>query len=288
MRRQAVGARFAWIVRIHERAHGSFIHGAVRGLLSGVGALRGSWYGAGRIAHLHVNILGWAGLTLLATLVFFGPTMLGTRIESGANARAAVALRRAATALTIAVVLLLASGVDGPAGKAFRSAAALALGVYAWAVGMVCLPVLRAARAAKPSAARPPLIALCGWFPVLAWADVVVATGGLQLLDALGLAALAGVFDQAFATALSYVAPALRGRTNADRAQLTARLTRGATPRTVAYNIGVVAVAVAAAGGTTLDAAGAGLAAVAWPLVIASIATQAVMALWPVGRDAPL
>jgi nitrite reductase (NO-forming) len=289
MRRQAVGARFAWIARMYERAHGSFIHGAILGLLLGVGLLRGPWYGAGRIAHMHINILGWAGLTLLATLVFFGPTMLRTRIEDGADARAAVALRHGATALTLAVLLLLATGADGPVGTAAGSAAALALGVYAWSVGMVCLPVLRAARTAKPSAARPPLIALCGWFPVLAWADVVVvASGQMKVLDALGLAALAGVLGQAVVTALSYVAPALRGRTNADRAQLTARLARGAVPRTVAYNIGVLAGVIAAVGGTGFDATGAWLVSVGWVCVLGSMATHIAMGLWPIGGRRPL
>lgn len=288
MRRTAVGARFAWIARIYERAHGSFTHGAMLGALLGIGVLRGSWYGAGRVAHLHVNVLGWAGLTLLATLVFFGPTMVRTRIEQGADDRAAAALRRGATALTVAVLLLLATGIGGPAGTALRLVAAAALGVYAWAVGVVCLPVLRAARAAKRSAARPSVIALCGWFPLLVWIDViVVATGQLHLLDALGLAALAGVFGQAIATAMGYVTPALRGRTNAERAQLIARLSRGAIVRTAAYNVGVAAVATAAAGGVALEGAGSRLVAAGWLLVISSIATQMVVGLWPIRRPEP-
>lgn len=73
MRRDAVGARFGWIVRLYERAHGAFLHGAVHGAVMGVGLDGGTWYGATRIAHLHANLLGWGGLTLLATLVLFGP-----------------------------------------------------------------------------------------------------------------------------------------------------------------------------------------------------------------------
>jgi len=285
MRRSAVGARFAWIARVYERAHGSFVHGAILGALLGVGLLNGSWYGAGRVAHLHVNVLGWAGLTLLATLVFFGPTMVRTRIEDGADTRAAVALRRGATALTVAVLLLLATGFGGPAGVTLRVAAAVALGVYAWAVGAVCLPVLRAARTAKPSAARPPLIALCAWFVVAAWVDVaVVAAGALRLLDALGLAALVGVLGQAIATALTYIAPALRGHTNDERGQLTKRMAPGATSRTLVYNAGTAAIVAAAAGGADLADTGARIAAAGWLLVIAVLVLQAAAALWPLGR----
>lgn len=288
MRRRSVGARFAWIARVYERAHGSFIHGATLGALLGVGVLRGSWYGAGRLAHMHVNILGWAGLTLLATLVFFGPTMVRTRIEDGADAHAAVALRRGATALTVAVLLLLTTGIGGPVGTTLRLTAAVALGVYAWATGVVCLPVLRAARTAKPSGARPPLIALCTWFPVLVWADVaVLATGELRVLDALGLAALAGVLAQAIATALSYIAPAVRGRTNAERARVAARLARGATPRTVVYNLGVAAVVAAAGAGPALGTAGARLATGGWLVTIGALATQIAAGLWPIGRREP-
>lgn len=283
MRRESVGARFAWIARVYERAHGSFIHGAMLGLLLGIGALPGSWYGAGRIAHLHVNVLGWAGLTLLATVVFFGPTMLRTRIEHGADTHAAVALRHGATALTIAVALLLATGIGGSSGTVVRLLAAAALGIYAWTATLVCLPVLRAARAAKPTAARPPLIALCAWFPALVWADVaIVAAGRLQLLDALGVAALTGVLAQAVATALSYIAPAVRGYTTTDRGRLVARLARGAATRTVAYNIGVVVVTLAAAGVTVLPTTVAALAVAGWLLIIGALSTQIVVVAWPV------
>lgn len=286
MRKQAVGARFAWIARLYERAHGSFVHGAILGLLLGVGALPGAWYGAGRVAHLHVNVLGWAGLTLLATLVFFGPTMMRTRIEQDADAHAATALRWGTTALTVAVLLLLATGVGGIAGTVLRVVAAAALGVYAWAVGAVCLPVLRAALGAKRSATRPPLIAVCCWFSLLAWVDVVVvALGELRYLDALGLAALAGVLAQAVATALVYVAPAVRGRTNPQRSLITDRLARGAGARTVVYNVGVGAVTVAAVGGTALVVPGARVAALGWLLVIGVIVLQLVVGVWPIGRD---
>lgn len=286
MRKQAVGARFSWIARMYERAHGHFIHGAVLGLLLGVGLLPGPWYGAGRIAHLHVNVLGWAGLTLLATLVFFGPTMVRTRIEQDADARAATALRWGAGALTGAVLLLLATGVGGVAATVLRVVAAVALGAYAWSVGAVCGPVLRAAIGAKPSATRAPLVAVCCWFPLLAWADVVViATGQLRFLDALGLAALAGVLAQAVATALVYVAPAVRGRTTPQRSLIMDRLGRGAVPRTLMYNAGVAAIAVAAAASSAMPATGAQAAAVGWLVVIGTLALQVVVGVWPVGRD---
>jgi hypothetical protein len=288
MRRQAVGARFAWIARVYERGHGAFIHGATLGLLLGVGVLSGAWYATGRAAHLHVNVLGWGGLTLLATLVFFGPTMVRARIEDGADARAAAALRHGATGLTLAVVLLLASGVGGAPGTVVRLLAAAGLGVYAWAVTVVCLPVIRVAWAAKPSAARLPLVWLCVWFQAVAWSDVlVVASGRLRLLDALGVAALAGVLAQAIATALTYVAPMLLGATRAERERIMARFEHGAAARTAAYNLGVAAATAAAAGGPALAAAGSRLGATGWALVGLVVAVQIVMGLWPAADRRP-
>jgi hypothetical protein len=78
LRTRSLGGRWTWILRIYERAHGAFVHGAILGALMGTTILHGSWWLSARVAHLHVNILGWAGLTLLATVVFFGPTMLRT------------------------------------------------------------------------------------------------------------------------------------------------------------------------------------------------------------------
>lgn len=291
MRRKAVGARFSWIARVYERAHGSFIHGAVLGLLLGVGLLPGSWYGAGRLAHLHVNILGWAGLTLLATLVFFGPTVVRARIEEGADVRAATALRRGATGLTVGVLLLLASGIGGVAGTALRLLAAVGFGLYAWSTGTVCLPIIRVAWAAKPYAARLPMLCLCVWFPVVVWADVAaVAAGQWRLLDAIGLAALAGVLGQAIATTLTYVAPMLRGRTSVDRTRIIDRLERGVALRTAAYNLGVAAVTVAAAFAPALAVTGSYLATLGWVLLALPIGWLIAVGLWPVRssvQDAP-
>lgn len=287
MRRAAVGARFLWIVRMYERAHGAFVHGAILGILMGTGVLGGAWYASARTAHLHVNVLGWGGLTLLATLVFFGPTLTRTRIVEGADHRAARALRFGATGLSVGVLLLLATGVGGTAGTVLRVLGAVGLGVYAWAATVASVPVAQAAHRAKPSATRWPVIALSTWFPVVVWADVVVvATGTWRYLDALGLAMILGVLVQAIATVLTYLAPMLRSRSFAGRDLVIARFERGASLRAVAHNLGVLAVVVAAVGRSDLGTAGVVLARGGWALVLAALAQQLVTGLWPVPADA--
>jgi len=278
MRKAAVGARFGWIVRIYERAHGAFIHGAVLGALMGIGVVTGTWFGATRVAHLHANVLGWGGLTLLATLVFFGPTMARTRIEPGADARAARALRHAATALSVAVLLLFLGGLGGGWATGMNAAAGLALVVYAIATTLVCLPVGRAVLAARVTAARPLVIGVCVWFPLVVWADaVVVATGSWRWLDALGVVALTGVLAQAILATLVYLAPMLRGRSTGSREVIRERLEIGARSRAVAMAAGVALAATGAAG--LID--GVPLLAVGWALVIATMLVTAIAALWP-------
>lgn len=283
MRRRSLGARFAWIARVYERAHGSFIHGAILGALLGTGVLTGPWYGAAFSAHLHANVLGWAGLTLLATLVFFGPTMARTRIEPGADARASRALRIGATGLTVGVLLLLGTGFAGSLGVAARMGAAGGLAVFAWSVAAVCLPVVRAVARGRATASRPLLVALCGWFPLVVWADVaVVATGAWHWLDSLGGLALAGVVAQAILATLLYLTPMLRGRTTDARARITARLEWGMTARAVAFNLGVLAIAGGAAagdGGSTVVVGG-------WSLLLTTLAVSAATAAWPIGQRA--
>lgn len=280
MRRAAVGARFTWVVRAYERAHGAFVHGAVLGLLIGTGVVTGAWYASARIAHLHVNLLGWGGLTLLATIVFFGPTLVRTRIEDGADDRAARALRHGATGITVGVLLLLATGVGGALGTTARVVAAIALGVFAWAAAVTCLAVGRAALRAKPSATRWPVVAVAAWFPVVAWADVAVVAGAAwRWLDVLGLVLVLGVLGQAMLATLVYLAPMLRWSTATGRERLRTRLDRGASPRAGAWNLGVSLVAAAAMVRGDVGAVGA---RTGWVLLAGVLAWLLVAGLAPV------
>jgi len=247
MRRAAVGARFAWIVRVYERAHGAFVHGAVLGALLGVGVVTGPWYGAVRLAHLHAMVLGWGGLTLLATLVFFGPTMARTRIEPGADARAVRALRHGATGLSVATLALIGVGAGGGWGTAARFVATVGLTVHAVAAIVVLAPVATAAWRAKPSGPRGHVIAVAGWFALVVVADVVVvATGSWRWLDAVGLIALAGVLAQAVVTTLLYLGPMFRAGDGALREAVRQRLERGRTVRLVVVQGAVAWIAVGA------------------------------------------
>lgn len=281
LRKTALAGRFDWIVRTYERAHGAFVHGAILGALLGTGVLGGSWIFSARVAHLHVNVLGWAGLTLLATVVFFGPTIMRTKILPGADARAARALRWGATALTIAVLALFASGAGDAWGVGLRLVAGGGLAVFAWSVVEVCVPVVRAARHAGPSAGRVPVLMAAAWFMLVAVADVgVVATGQWRFLDALGVAMLGGALFQSIAAALGYLAPLLWAGDRPSQDVVRGRLERFASLRAVAWNLGVAMVTIAAA--VHLEA-GPWLARTGWALVVAAALALGLGVVLPVG-----
>ena len=274
-RRGATGARFSWVVRLYERAHGAFLHGAVLGALLGAGVLTGSWYLPARIAHLHANVLGWGVVTLLATLVFFGPTVLRRQIRPGADERAARTLRHGATGLSVALLALLAMGFGGTVGLVARLVAAAGLAVLAWVGTSACWPVLDTALRGSPSPGRWPIAAACAWLTVGLWADVVVvALGAWAALDALGALALVGVLLQAVVGAAMHLAPVAFGRDRRHRDALRAGVARASGLRTLVLDLGVLLVV-----GTALlrvagvDAGGGLPGATGWALVVVAVAT---------------
>lgn len=268
MRKQALARRFGFVVRAYERACGAFLHGSAVGILIGVGVLGGNWYQAGRLAHLHLNVLGWAGLTLLATMVFFAPTMMRTRMQPGADTQAARALRHGTTALTVAALLLLGSGVGGTAGGVVRILAGAALGGYAAAATVVCRDVILASRRGKTSMSAWMISAASAWFVAVVWTDVaVVLAGWWWLLDALGAALFTAVLGQAILAATAYLAPMLAHGGPGVRAVVRSRIEVAAAARTVLLNIGALAVVVIVGLGRDLGVAGAIAARLGWGLL---------------------
>jgi hypothetical protein len=278
IRKTALSQRFGFLVRAYERACGAFLHGALLGALLGIGVLPGTWFAGVRLAHLHTNILGWGGLTLLSTLVVFGPTVLRTRMTADADALAARWLPRAATGLTVAVLALVLTGAGGEVGVALRLLAAAGLAVYATGATIICSSVLRAAAATSHRSVNAVMLsAVCVWLPVTAAADVVaVATGRWWLLNTLGVVVLVGVLGQAIVAAVGYVGPLLRSRPHA-RPVMRARMDRLAVTRATVLNAGVLLLALAVV--TPVPAAAGGA------LIAAVVVSQAVALLWPVARE---
>jgi hypothetical protein len=276
LRKTALAPRFGWIVRMYERAHGAFLHGALLGALVGTGVLGGRWVGAVRTAHLHVNVLGWAGVTLLATIVFFGPTIARTRIREGADVRGARALRVGVSGLGVGVLSLVGTGFGGGPGVVARGLAALGLALFAWSVTVVSVPVISAGTASN-APERWSVLSVAAWFVFASWSDVlVVATGAWRFLEPVGAAMLLGVLAQAITVSLGFIAPRLL---HLDPATAYARTEAWAAARAVTWNAGVALVVVSAAMGPNSVRFWSVAGSVGWALVLAAGAARVLIVL---------
>jgi len=233
MRRRALPARHEPLVRAYERAHGAFLHAALLGALLGTGVVPGSWYGNVRLAHLHVAVLGWAGVPVLATLVFLGPTLLRSRGAESADRHARRLLPWASWGVTAAAFALLL-GLPG--------LAAFGIVVFAVVATVVVRDVLLVVpRAAAPN---PAFVVSLVWLVAAAWADaLVLLTGRTAYLDVVGVMALAGGVAPVVVASAGYLWAMSGGADATDRAARLRAVARWAAFRTVLWNAGCIALA---------------------------------------------
>ncbi len=285
-RRGARTDRFVWIVRRYEDAHLAFLAGAVAGTTVGIGLVGGGWWAGVRDAHVHLNVLGWAGLTVLATVVVFGPAILRARMTPRAAEHAARALRTAALALLVAVTaLIVAAGGAGVVSSAGRGVAVVALTTYGIAVVVVMRAVLRSATASPRSPVRWPVTAVALWFPVGVAIDVVaVATDQRRAFDLVGVVVFVGVLAQLILAVLLHLAPQLRAGDRDRREAITSLTERGAVPRTIVLNVGVLLVAVAIGAGMVSEVSTVVITRVGWATVAMAVLAHLVPVVAPVGR----
>lgn len=200
--------RFAWLIRAYVHAHVLFVLGAPLGALLGAGLVPAEAYIAVRFAHLHALPVGFASLTLLATVVLYGPMLLRAQISADAEVAARRWLPRAAVGAGLAIAGLLTRALPDPLGSAAGGVAAAGLAVVA-ATALVVLRHLGAIVARKRG--DSPLVGVLltwaiVWLTIALVADtIVVATGRWVLLDVVGALALVGAFAQAIVATVSHV-----------------------------------------------------------------------------------
>ncbi len=284
LRRAATNERFGWVATQYEHAHLAFLVAAGLGGAMGAGWIPGSIFTAVRTAHIHLNVLGWAGLTVLATLTVFGPAMLRVRIEPGAEKRASTAVNLAGLGLAIAAGGFLITSIGEGAGPP-RVMAAAGLGLYAYGVVVVASPLLLAVRRSDRSPLRWGVGASLAWFLLAIVVDLVLVVSGVGGWPlALTSILLVGVLAQLVLTVLLFVAPMLRGRTFGARDRVLRRVERLARTRSGALNLGVVTVA----GTQLLDLlgrdAGTLVPTAGWLLVIVAVLAHLAVVVWPTRR----
>jgi len=130
--RRGVAARFGGAVWFYLAASAALVAGIGLGLLlSGGAAGSADAYRAMRLAHAHLDVLGWVGLTVLGTLFTLWPMVLRTRMVPGVPAAARRTFPLAAGGLVVATAGL-------PARQ--RTAAVVGLAGYAAGVGVALGP----------------------------------------------------------------------------------------------------------------------------------------------------
>jgi hypothetical protein len=280
-RRTALPSRFAFVGRTYERACGAFVHAAILGAAMGLGMVPASWYAGVRLAHLHVALLGWVGLPLLATLVTLGPTILRTRMADGAGQRAAVALPRAATGLTVAVLALILSGAPSPAGRLLELVAAGGLAVYGYGVASVCLPVLAVWRGRVPSLAATLIASACAWFLLAITVDAaLIGAGRAAILDVAAPALLIGVLVQAILGSLLHLLPMAMTSTLTGRTAVRDRLSALPVGAALLLNAAVVVLTGALVGARLWDAVPLQMVMAAWAAVAAGVLLLGTAMAW--------
>lgn len=233
--RRALPARLSPTVPFYVDAAGFLGVGALLGALLGTGALEGGVEHGAHVAHVHANVLGWVGLTVLGTLVPLWPTVLRTRMTD-----AAVPLLRRArpfldAGLALAVVALLAGQ---------PRLAAVGVAGYAVGLGIVLVPFLATARQRPPIEAASWFLALgVGWYAVAVVADVGLLAGGRDGLSELVPVLGAGFVAQVLVGALSFLLPVVLGGGPSGNRRLAALLETGWIARAAATNAGVLVLA---------------------------------------------
>lgn len=277
LRKGALGSRFAFVVRAYERACAALLHGAFLGAIMGAG-LPGPWHQGVRLAHLHLNLLGWAGLALLATLVTFGPVIARVQMEPGAATLAARNLPRAAVAVTVAAVALLFAGRADAIGHVARWVAGVALVTYAVsALGLMLLAVRATRRGPASSASSLLMASFLSWGAAMGLDIVGVVSGSSRLLDAAGVIFLGGVLLQTILAALQQVVPVLWGGDASTRRTASAALAPLRRTRVAAINAGVAIASGVTLAGPAWGNAGAVAAQTGW--VALAMGTGATLAL---------
>jgi hypothetical protein len=200
--------RFGWLIRTYVAAHVAFLAGALLGALAGARVVPAWAYFATRQAHLTAMVVGFAAVTLLATLSLFGPMLLRAQFEPGAEAAAARSSRVAVVAAWFAVVGLLGAAAPAPADAAARWLAAAALITVGVAGAVIVAPLVRTAARKGTRAPLAGVLLTCagGWLIAsLTAGGVVVASGRWPYLDVIGGVALIGAFAQAIVATLLHV-----------------------------------------------------------------------------------
>jgi nitrite reductase (NO-forming) len=268
---RALQGRLAGTVWFYVAAAAALLAGMGIGLwLAGGTAGSADAYRALRLAHVHLNVLGWVGLAVVGTQFTLWPTVLRTRMVPGVESAVRWSLPPLAGGLAVAAAGLALQG---------KAVALAGLALYAAGLGVALMPFVRTAVRRPPhTAASWMLGAGMAWLVVAVVADLgaLVAAGRVVDLDGqlarLVPVVVAGFALQTLTGALTYLLPVVFGRGAFGNRRLTAVLELGWPVRAAAVNLGVLVLVAGVAPAVGWWLAGLGLGSFP-PLAVAALVT---------------
>jgi nitrite reductase (NO-forming) len=234
---RALPARLSGTVWFYVAAAAALLAGMGLGLWL-AGAVPGSAdaYAALRLAHVHLNVLGWVGLAVVGTQFTLWPTVLRTHMVPGLE----VAVRRSLPPLA-AGVAVAATGLA----LQQRAVALTGLAAYAAGLGVALVPFVRTARRRPPRTAPAWMLGMgMAWLVVAVLFDLGALATAARVADLDGRlarlvpAVAAGFALQTLTGALTYLLPVVFGRGAAGNRRLTGILEWGWPARVAAVNLG--------------------------------------------------
>ena len=242
------------------------VGGALGGVLASDAVSSERWQQGLRLAHAHLNLLGWLGLVIVGTQFMLWPAVLRTKMAEDAPVVARRTLKGIAGGLGVAVAGLLLTAVT----SAGHWLAVVGMLGYTAGVGCSLVPAAREARVKPPRSAAPVMLLLGNaWLIAALLVDVAgLVRGGAEADDLLGrllVPALGiGAVAQILIGALTFLLPVTIGGGPAGNRRMTSILTFAWVPRSVLGNIGILMLVLPAP---------AGVRQAAWGSVLAGFAT---------------
>lgn len=101
---QSLNKKFVGVIRFYQVAGIAFVLGILLGTIGAFQSDDDPWQPRIALAHLHMNLMGWVGITMIGTLVTLWPTVLRAQMHPKSLPSAVLGLKLLAVGLISAVI----------------------------------------------------------------------------------------------------------------------------------------------------------------------------------------
>lgn len=139
--KRSLNRRFIKLLRYYQTAAFFLLIGVILGVMDSFKSDDDPLQPRLALAHLHANLLGWVGITVIGTLVTLWPTVLRTTMHARAIASAGIGLRVISTGTALSIIAAI---VDR------RYLFVLGVGIYLLGTSITLTPALLTMRNKRP------------------------------------------------------------------------------------------------------------------------------------------